>query len=130
MGSSFCGGQRALDRRNFPSAALFERDNAELSEEGKALLDRNIQTGRDMFSRANAIIVVGHTDDKWDADHNMKLSKARAATVRDYLISQGVDSTRMVTKGMGEDLPIADNTTRAGRAANRRVQILVLGRAK
>jgi len=121
---------RALDRMNFPSAALFERDNAELSEVGKGLLNRNVQTGRDMFSRANAIIIVGHTDDKWDADYNMKLSKERAATVRDYLISQGVDSTRMVTTGMGETTPIADNTTRAGRAANRRVQVLVLGRAK
>jgi len=121
---------RALDRMNFPSAALFERDNAEISEEGKALLDRNIQTGSDMFSRASAIIIVGHTDDKWDADHNMELSKARAATVRDYLISQGVDSTRMVTTGAGETMPIADNTTRAGRAANRRVQVLVLGRAQ
>ncbi len=120
---------RALDRMNFPSAALFERDNAELSDEGKALLDRNIQTGRDMFSRAAAIIVVGHTDDKWDADYNMKLSKERAATVRDYLISQGVDSTKMVTAGAGETMPIADNSTRAGRAANRRVQVLVLGRA-
>lgn len=121
---------RSLDRMNFPSAALFERDKAELSEEGKALLSRNIQTGKDMFSRANAIIIVGHTDDKWEADYNMKLSKERAATVRDYLISQGVDSTKMVTTGMGETSPIADNTTRAGRAANRRVQVLVLGRTK
>ena len=121
---------RALDRMKFPSAALFERDNAELSDEAKALLGRNIQTGRDMFRRANAIIIVGHTDDKWDADYNMKLSKERAATVRDYLISQGVDSTKMVTTGAGETMPIADNTTRAGRAANRRVQVLVLGRAK
>ena len=120
---------RALDRMNFPSAALFERDIAELSDEGKALLDRNIQTGRDMFSRADAIIIVGHTDDKWDADYNMKLSEARAATVRDYLISQGVDSTRMVTMGAGETMPIADNSTRTGRAANRRVQVLVLGRS-
>lgn len=121
---------RALDRMDFPSAALFERDNAELSEEGKALLDRNIQTGRDMFSRANAIIIVGHTDDKWDDDYNMQLSKERAATVRDYLVSQGVDSTKMVTTGAGETMPIADNTTRAGRAANRRVQVMVLGRVQ
>jgi len=121
---------RALDRMDFPSAALFERDNAELSEEGKALLDRNIQIGRDMFSRANAIIIVGHTDDKWDDDYNMQLSKERAAAVRDYMISQGVDSTKMVTTGAGETMPIASNDTRAGRAANRRVQVLVLGRVQ
>ena len=121
---------RALDRMNFPSAALFERDSAELSDEGKALLKRNIQTGRDMFTRANAIVIVGHTDDKWDADYNMKLSKDRAASVEAFLKSQGVDSSKMVTTGAGETMPIASNATRAGRAANRRVQVLVVGRAK
>ncbi len=120
---------RALDRMNFPSAALFERDSSELSDEGKALIKRNIETGRDMFSRANAIIVVGHTDDKWDDEWNMKLSKERAATVTAFLESQGIDSSKIVTTGAGETMPIADNATRAGRAANRRVQVLVLGRA-
>ena len=66
----------------------------------------------------------------WEDDYNMELSKERAAAVRDYLVSQGVDPARMVTKGMGETMPIADNTTRAGRAANRRVQVLVLGRTR
>lgn len=121
---------RALDRMNFPSAALFERDSSDLSDEGKALIKRNIETGRDMFSRANAIIVVGHTDDKWDDEWNMKLSKERAATVTAFLESQGVDSSKIVTTGAGETMPIADNTTRAGRAANRRVQVLVVGRVQ
>ena len=121
---------RALDRMNFPSAALFERDSSDLSDEGKALIKRNIETGRDMFSRANAIIVVGHTDNKWDDEWNMKLSKERAATVTAFLESQGVDSSKIVTTGAGETMPIADNTTRAGRVANRRVQVLVLGRKK
>lgn len=121
---------RALDRMNFPSVALFDRDSAELSDEGKALLDRNIQTGRDMFRRANAIIVVGHTDDKWDEEFNMDLSKKRAATVEAYLESKGVDSSKMVSTGMGETMPIASNANRAGRAKNRRVQVLVLGRAQ
>ncbi len=121
---------RALDRMNFPSAALFERDSSDLSDEGKALIKRNIETGRDMFSRANAIIVVGHTDDKWDDEWNMRLSKERAATVTAFLESQGVDSSKIVTTGAGESMPIADNATRAGRAQNRRVQVLVLGRAK
>lgn len=121
---------RALDRMNFPSAALFERDSSELSDEGKALIKRNIETGRDMFSRANAIIVVGHTDDKWDDEWNMRLSKERAATVTAFLESQGVDSSKIVTTGAGESMPIADNATRAGRAQNRRVQVLVLGRTQ
>ena len=121
---------RALDRMNFPSAALFERDSSELSDKGKALIKRNIETGRDMFSRANAIIVVGHTDDKWDDEWNMKLSKERATTVTAFLESQGVDPSKIVTTGAGESMPIASNATRAGRAQNRRVQVLVLGRTK
>ena len=121
---------RALDRMNFPSAALFERDSSELSDDGKALIKRNIETGRDMFSRANAVIVIGHTDDKWDDEWNMKLSKERAATVTAFLESQGVDGSKIVTTGMGESMPIASNATKAGRAQNRRVQVLVLGRAK
>jgi len=121
---------RALDRMEFPSAALFDRDSAKLSAQGKASLDRNIQTARDLFSRANVVLIIGHTDDKWDADYNMKLSKERAASVRDYLVSKGADSTKMITTGVGETMPIASNTTRAGRAANRRVQVLVLGRTK
>jgi outer membrane protein OmpA-like peptidoglycan-associated protein len=83
-----------------------------------------------MFSRANAIIVIGHTDDKWDDEYNMALSKQRAATVTAFLESQGVDAAKIVTTGVGETMPIASNTSKAGRAANRRVQVLVLGRAQ
>ena len=121
---------RALDRVVFPSAIIFERDSADLYEEGKELLKKNIATTRELMQRATFINVVGHTDDKWDDDHNMELSKNRAATVREFLVSQGVDASKMVTTGRGESMPIASNTTRAGRAANRRVEILILGRAK
>ena len=83
-----------------------------------------------MISPANANIVVGHTDDKWDDEWNMKLSKERATTVTAFLESQGVDPSKIVTTGAGESMPIASNATRAGRAQNRRVQVLVLGRTK
>jgi outer membrane protein OmpA-like peptidoglycan-associated protein len=119
---------RALDRVVFPSAIIFERDSADLDEQGKELLKKNIATTRDMMQRATFIEVVGHTDDKWETDYNMELSKNRAASVRDFLVSQGVDASKMVTTGMGESMPIASNNTRAGRAQNRRVEILILGR--
>jgi len=121
---------RALDRVVFPSAIVFERDSADLNEQGKEFLDINIMTARALMQRATFIDVVGHTDDKWDDDHNMELSKKRAASVRDYLISKGVDASKMVTTGMGETMPIASNTSKAGRAKNRRVEILILGRTK
>ena len=119
---------RALDRVVYPSAIVFKRDSADLDEQGKEFLKKNIATTRELMQRATFIEVVGHTDDKWDDDHNMELSKKRAASVRDFLVSQGVDASKMVTTGMGESMPIASNTTKAGRAANRRVEILILGR--
>ncbi len=53
----------------------------------------------------------------------MRLSLARAQAVRAFLAQQGVDPSRMVAEGYGPDRPIAPNTTRAGRAENRRVEL-------
>ena len=81
-----------------------------------------------LLSRATFIEIIGHTDDKGDDNDNMVLSKLRAASVRDYLISEGIDASKMITTGMGETMPIASNDTKEGRAQNRRVEIRVLGR--
>jgi len=121
---------RALDRIEFPSVSLFERNSPELTEQGKASLDKNIASAKEILQRATFIEIVGHTDSKGDDEDNMKLSKQRAESVRNYLVSQGVDRRKMVTTGMGATMPIASNDTKEGRAANRRVQILVLGRIK
>jgi OOP family OmpA-OmpF porin len=119
---------RALDALIFPSVALFERKSAELTEQGKALLEANRQEAIELLKRATFIEIVGHTDNKGDEKDNMALSKLRAASVRDYLISKGHDASKMITTGMGETDPVADNDTEEGRAKNRRVEILVLGR--
>lgn len=121
---------RALDRVVFPSAIVFERDSADLDEQGKEFLKKNIATARELMQRATFIEVVGHTDDKWETDYNLELSKKRAASVRDFLVSQGVDASKIVTTGMGESMPIVSNNTKAGRAQNRRVEILILGRVQ
>ena len=121
---------RALDMMEFPSVALFARKSSALTDEGKALIDKNIETAKDMLARATYIEIVGHTDSEGDDDANMKLSKARANAVRDYLVSKDVPSYKMLTTGMGETMPIASNDTKEGRAANRRVQVLILGRTK
>lgn len=121
---------RALDTLLFPSVALFERKSADLTEQGKALLEKNRMASIELLSRATFIEIVGHTDDKGDDNDNMVLSKLRAASVRDYLISKGHDASKMITTGKGETRPIASNDTKEGRAQNRRVQILVLGRVE
>ncbi len=70
-------------------------------------------------------VIEGHTDSRGSATHNQKLSLERAQSVRDYLVSQGVDSSRITTVGRGESEPVASNQTPEGRANNRRVEIII-----
>ena len=68
------------------------------------------------------IRIEGHTDNVGKLRKNMKLSQARADAVRDFLVRQGVDSRQIASEGYGPTRPIASNQTRAGKAANRRVE--------
>ncbi len=70
----------------------------------------------------------GHTDSVGNDAFNLKLSQSRAESVRTYLIKRGIASNRMVPKGFGENVPIADNRTEAGRSQNRRVEFLITER--
>jgi len=72
------------------------------------------------------IEVQAHTDDTGKADYNLKLSTARAESVRRWLVEHGVPPGRLVARGYGGERPIADNKTAAGRKQNRRVQFMVL----
>ena len=121
---------RALDTIRFPSVALFPRRSAEITEQGRAILEKNREASRELLNRATYIEVVGHTDDVGDDAYNLDLSEKRANAVLDYLVAGGVDGSKIVTVGMGESLPVASNTTDEGRAENRRVDVLVLGRVK
>lgn len=71
------------------------------------------------------IRIEGHTDSRGSDSYNKKLSDRRAASVRTYLMQQGVSSSRMQSVGYGEERPIEDNSTEAGRATNRRVEIQI-----
>lgn len=71
--------------------------------------------------------VEGHTDTTGSDETNRKLSLARAMTVRDYLIGQGVDAASIKVEGLGPLRPVADNATSEGRARNRRVEIILTG---
>jgi OOP family OmpA-OmpF porin len=67
--------------------------------------------------------IAGHTDTTGTHDKNMVLSDNRAASVKAYLVSKGIDESRITSKGYGPDQPIATNKTAAGRAKNRRVEM-------
>lgn len=73
--------------------------------------------------------VEGYTDSVGSDDYNMKLSENRASTVKDFLISQGVSPNNITSQGFGKADPVADNSTAAGRAQNRRVNMVVSGDA-
>ena len=119
---------RALDKMVFPGTLLFKRDSADLNDQAKEFLNKYL-TARAQSKRVTYIEIIGHTDDKWEDDYNMELSEKRAASVRDYLVSQGVDASKIITTGMGETMPVVSNNTKKGRAQNRRVEILIVGRA-
>jgi outer membrane protein OmpA-like peptidoglycan-associated protein len=71
--------------------------------------------------------VEGHTDSIGTPEYNMKLSQRRADAVRDYLVSNGINAANIQAVGMGEDNPVASNSTAAGRQQNRRVEMVVSG---
>ena len=121
---------RALDAIRFPSVVLFPRRSADLTDQGNEVLAKQLEDARDMLSRASYIEIIGHTDDVGDDAYNQELSEQRAESVRNYLVSAGVDASKMVTVGAGESMPIASNKTDEGRAENRRVEVMVLGRMK
>ncbi|MEO0232818.1 MAG: OmpA family protein, partial [candidate division WOR-3 bacterium] len=69
----------------------------------------------------------GHTDSIGSDSYNMSLSQARAEAVRSYLITRhGIDPARLIARGYGETMPIAPNTSREGRAQNRRVEFVII----
>jgi outer membrane protein OmpA-like peptidoglycan-associated protein len=74
---------------------------------------------------ASRIEVIGHTDNVGNAALNQDLSQRRAASVANVLVNNGVPAGRVATMGRGEDAPVASNLSDAGRAQNRRVEIII-----
>ncbi len=99
----------------------FEFDSAKLTGDSNAKLDDIVK----IMNRHSSLKVeiAGHTDSQGPEDYNLGLSQRRAQSVANYLSAHGVDAGRMKAKGYGESQPVADNSTEAGRAANRRVEL-------
>ena len=103
---------------------LFETASDKLKEESTAALEviKKYLTDKSYIS---LLRVECHTDNTNDESTNQALSEKRAGSVRDYLISKGVDASRLKATGYGETKPVADNNTAAGRAKNRRTEMTV-----
>ena len=119
----------AAAKVTYAADAFFDFDRAVLKNEGKAKLD-------DLVSKVagvnlEVVIAVGHTDAVGGDSYNQRLSVRRAEAVKAYLVSKGIEANRVYTEGKGKAQPVADNSTREGRAKNRRVEVEVVGtRAK
>ncbi|WP_367104544.1 OmpA family protein [uncultured Psychrobacter sp.] len=105
----------------------FELDKAFIPDVNKPFLDRAAQIITEVPDME--LMIIGHTDNLASDAYNMELSRDRAEAVKEYLVSQGVDASKLTTKGMGESDPIADNSTEQGRFRNRRIEFTVYDEA-
>jgi outer membrane protein OmpA-like peptidoglycan-associated protein len=101
---------------------LFKTGKWDLKAGAMAKLD---QIAEALRGKEQPIVVFGFTDNVGTRDNNMDLSQKRAGSVRDYLVGRGIPSDLVTAQGKGPDDPIQDNTSVEGRAANRRVEIVV-----
>jgi outer membrane protein OmpA-like peptidoglycan-associated protein len=112
----------------FNSNVLFGFDKSDLTAAAKSTVN-DLNTILQKYPDEN-VMVIGHTDNVGSDAYNQKLSERRASSVSDYLISQGVSSGRISTKGMGETDPKVPNDTKAHQAENRRVELVLKANAK
>jgi OOP family OmpA-OmpF porin len=106
--------------------AFFDTNKATFRKEAQPELEKISERVR-RVSSVEAVQITGHTDNTGTPDYNQKLSEARAATVKDFLVKNGVDPSKITILGKGESSPLADNATKEGRAKNRRVDVMVKG---
>ncbi len=108
---------------NIPNDISFDTGSASIKPELRAVLDPFASSLRgDPSAR---VVIIGHTDNTGSDAVNNPLSLERAHSVRDYIVTRGVSSSRVDTAGRGERDPIASNASESGRAKNRRVEILL-----
>ena len=112
---------------NIPSDISFDTGRADIKANLRPILD---QFAIGLGTQPNTEVrIIGHTDNTGSDATNDPLSMQRAASARDYLTARGVDPQRVMINGRGEREPVADNSTEAGRARNRRVEIYLAERS-
>jgi outer membrane protein OmpA-like peptidoglycan-associated protein len=112
----------------FESGILFATNSSTLNSVSRASLDKFATS---LLNNPDTDVkIYGHTDSTGSDAINNPLSERRAESVYNYLLSKGIDGSRMISQGFGSTQPVADNSTAAGRAQNRRVEIFILPNAK
>ena len=103
---------------------LFEFDRAELMSGAFRTINK-LAAFLNEYEDRN-LLIEGHTDSIGTPEYNLDLSRRRAQTVRSALMEKEITADRIITKGYGEDYPVASNLTEAGRQQNRRVEVIIL----
>jgi len=115
--------EAALAKLLATSRIEFASGGSAIDARSDKLLDQLALAARGCPGR---ILVEGHTDNVGDPAANQRLSEARAGAVRDALVRRGIPAVRLEALGYGEAKPLADNSSEAGRAANRRIDFKAL----
>lgn len=113
---------------DIPSDISFDTGRYDIKPNMRAILDR-FATSLNQ-NPVSTVRIIGHTDSSGSDAVNAPLSVNRAAATRDYLVARGVAVSRIAIDGRGSHEPVADNSTPAGRAMNRRVEIFVAEAAR
>jgi len=107
----------------FNSGLVFDTDSYNLRETTKTNLT-DLSATLKKYDDTN-ILIEGHTDNTGENAYNQKLSENRADAVENYLVQQGINDSRVTTKGYGENQPLDSNESEAGRQKNRRVEVAI-----
>lgn len=116
------------DRLILGRHARFDTNKSEVLEEYAEVLDALVKFLR-RHIEIELVGIYGHTDIEGPRQRNQILSVERSEAVKRYLLAKGIDKSRLLTKGFGQDKPIASNKSPEGRAKNRRVEFVVLKRS-
>lgn len=108
----------------FAKTILFDTGKASIKVESKETLDAIKNVIRE-YPKAR-FMIEGHTDSTGKLEANMLLSKNRAAAIKNYLIENGIDPSRLESEGYGPNQPVADNKTAEGRTQNRRTEVKLI----
>jgi outer membrane protein OmpA-like peptidoglycan-associated protein len=109
-----------------PENITFGTGSAVLTKGGVKELTDQVLPGIKALDTKYRLEIHGHTDNTGNAKLNQTLSEKRAASVKAWLVKNGIDASRLDVKGFGDTQPVADNKTTAGRAKNRRVDFKLL----
>ncbi len=105
---------------------LFEYNKADIKKDSITAVNNIVKVlQKCKFTKTEILEIGGHTDSIGNAPYNKKLSQKRADSVKNYLIKQGIDKSKLISHGYGEKAPIVSNMLKTGRAKNRRIEFII-----